>query len=63
MAKYVCKKYKELGFYVNGEFKKFQNGEHTTTDKKTIGVLDTLSDVEVGQEDPKEDPKSETPAK
>jgi hypothetical protein len=59
MAKYVCKKYKELGFYVNGEFKKFQNGVYNTTDKKEIAALDTLSDVEVAQEDT----KSETPAK
>lgn len=57
MAKYVCKKYKELGFYVNGVFKKFHNGEYITTDKKEIGMLDTLDDAESVQEETKAEAK------
>lgn len=50
MAKYVCKKFKQLGFYVNGEFKRFHNGEYNTTDKKEIVALDALNDVEKAEE-------------
>ncbi|MCR3760416.1 hypothetical protein KYB31_15670 [Clostridium felsineum] len=56
MAKYVCKKFKELGFYVNGTFKRFHNGEYNTTDKKEIAALDVLSDVEKVEEPPEQPP-------
>lgn len=56
MAKYVCKKFKELGFYANGEFKRFHNGEYNTTDKKEIGVLDTLADVEKAEDQTEQAP-------
>ena len=52
--KYECKKHKELGFYVDGEFKRFNDGEYNTTDKKEIAVLESLIDtekVEDGTED------------
>lgn len=44
MAKYTSQ-YKELGFYVNGELKRFSNGQFETTDKDAIAVLDGLVDV------------------
>lgn len=44
MAKYTSQ-YKELGFYVNGELKRFSNGQFETTDKDAIAVLDGLSDA------------------
>ena len=43
--KYICKKYKSLGFYVDGQLKKFTDGEYNTTTKKEMAVLDTLPDV------------------
>jgi hypothetical protein len=43
--KYICKKHPELGFYVDGELKKFSEGEYNTTDKKEMAVLDALVDV------------------
>lgn len=57
MAKYICKKFKELGFYVNGEFKRFHNGVYNATDKKEIAALDTLADVEKAEE-----PASQAPS-
>lgn len=56
MAKYVCKKFKELGFYVNGTFKRFHNGEFNTTDKKEIAALDTLNDVEKAEDQSEQPP-------
>jgi hypothetical protein len=44
--KYICKKHKELGFYVDGELKRFFDGELKSNDKKEIAVLDKLLDVE-----------------
>lgn len=56
MAKYVCKKFKELGFYVNGEFKRFHNGEYNTTDKKEIAALDALADTEKAEDQAEQPP-------
>jgi hypothetical protein len=43
--KYICKKFKHLGFYVDGELKRFTDGEYNTAAKKEITVLDSLADV------------------
>lgn len=45
MAKYTSK-YLSLGFYVNGELKRFSNGVYKTDDKAEISVLDGLRDVQ-----------------
>lgn len=37
--------YPQLGFYVNGEYRKFQNGEYRTNIKKEIDVLQKISGV------------------
>lgn len=44
--KYKCKKHKELGFYADGELKRFHDGLYETENKKEIAVLDALLDVE-----------------
>lgn len=43
--KYMCKKFKHLGFYVDGELKRFNDGVYNTTVKKEMAVLDKLADV------------------
>jgi len=48
--KYICKKHKELGFYVGGELKRFHDGEYNTDDKKEIAVLESLIDTEKVEE-------------
>lgn len=45
MAKFTSK-YKELGFYVGGVLKKFDNGVYETDDKGEISVLESLKDVQ-----------------
>lgn len=37
--------YKELGFYVKGEYRQFNDGRYVTEDQDTIEVLGKLSDV------------------
>lgn len=37
--------YAELGFYVNGELRKFAGGMYTTDDPAAIAVLDGLADA------------------
>lgn len=44
MTKYESH-YKSLGFYVNGELKRFNNGTYTTEDADEIIVLDAITDV------------------
>lgn len=44
MAKYESH-YRSLGFYVNGELKRFNNGTYTTEDADEITVLDAITDV------------------
>lgn len=44
MAQYKSK-FKELGFYVDGDLKRFNHGVYNTDDKAEIAVLDTLSDA------------------
>lgn len=44
--KYICRKHKELGFYVDGQLKRFADGDYNTSDKKEMTALDKLLDVE-----------------
>jgi hypothetical protein len=62
MAKFTSK-YAELGFYVNGEFRKFYAGEYTTEDKAEIDVLEKLLDAKREDEPVVEAPKPKAPAK
>jgi hypothetical protein len=50
--------FKELGFYVDGSFKKFKNGRFVTENKAEIAALDKLGDARKVIE-----PKVEAPAK
>lgn len=56
MAKYSSK-YIELGFYVDGELKRFSNGAYVTGDKAEQDVLDGLTDVHRDDEQPKAEAK------
>ena len=63
MAKYESR-YKSLGFYVNGELKRFNNGIFTTDDKETIAVLDGMTDAtRVDVKQPEAKPATKAPAK
>jgi hypothetical protein len=66
--------FKELGFYVDGSFKKFKNGRFVTEDKAEIAVLDKLADTrkvveapakpaEEKAKEPAPKPKRKAPAK
>lgn len=61
MAKYESR-YKSLGFYANGELKRFNNGTYVTEDKDEITVLDGLADVTHVYEEPKTEAKPVTKA-
>lgn len=52
MAKYESR-YKSLGFYVNDELKRFNNGTYVTDDKYDIAVLDEITDATRIDEAPK----------
>lgn len=58
MAKFTSR-YQSLGFYVNGELKRFSNGQYVTDDKEEVAVLSALSDVEKVEE---QQTKTEAPA-
>ncbi|AXN39848.1 hypothetical protein [Peribacillus butanolivorans] len=65
MAEYKSQ-YKELGFYVDGEFKRFSGGRFATEDEATIEALSNISDAQrvdepKAEETPK--PKQKAPAK
>lgn len=45
MAEFTSQ-YKELGFYVDGEFKKFNDGRYATEDEAAIEVLSNISDAQ-----------------
>lgn len=65
MAKYESR-FKSLGFYVNGELKRFNNGTYTTEDKDEITVLDGLTDanrVDKAETTEAEKPATKAPAK
>lgn len=61
MAKYESR-YKSLGFYVNGELKRFNNGTYVTEDKNEITVLERLTDATRVDEEPKTEAKAEPSA-
>lgn len=61
MAKYESR-YKSLGFYANGELKRFNNGTYVTEDKDEISVLNGLTDVTRVDEEPKTEAKAEPSA-
>jgi len=61
MAKYESR-YKSLGFYANGELKRFNNGTYVTEDKDEISVLNGLTDVTCVDEEPKTEAKAEPTA-
>ena len=62
MAKYTSQ-YPALGFYVNDELKRFNNGQYTTDDKDEIAVLDELTDVKkVDEPQATKQPEAEKPA-
>lgn len=58
MAKYESR-YKSLGFYANGELKRFNNGTYVTEDKDEIAVLNGLTDVTRVDEELKTEAKAE----
>lgn len=45
MAKYESPRYKELGFYVDGNYRKFSGGFYQTDYAAEIAVLDALVDT------------------
>lgn len=56
--------YKELGFYVDGEFYKFQDGRFVSEDEAVISVLNGISDaVRIDKEEPKKVAEEKAPAK
>ena len=61
MAKYTSQ-YPALGFYVNDELKRFNNGQYATDDKDEIAVLDGLTDVKKVDEPQATKPEAEKPA-
>ncbi len=56
MAKYTSK-YKELGFYVDDELKRFSNGVYEASGKEEQDVLNQLTDVQRVDEQPKAEAK------
>lgn len=61
MAEFTSQ-YKELGFYVDGEFKKFNDGRYATEDEATIEVLSNISDAQrVDEPKAEETPKPVKP--
>jgi hypothetical protein len=56
--------YQQLGFYVNGDYKRFDGGRFVTEDKETIEVLLNIPDV-TRLDEPKteEAPKPKAPRK
>ncbi|MDH2332502.1 hypothetical protein [Paenibacillus polymyxa] len=57
MTKYTSR-YVELGFYVNGELKRFVNGEYRADSEADLAVLDALTDaVREETEQATEEPK------
>jgi len=56
MAKFTSH-YQALGFYANGQLKRFSNGQYVTEDKDEIVVLSGMADVEVVVEEQKTEAK------
>ncbi|MBA9027523.1 hypothetical protein [Peribacillus huizhouensis] len=53
--------YQTLGFYVDGEFKKFIGGRYVTDDEATIEVLTQITDATRVDEPAEETPKPTKP--
>lgn len=63
MAKFTSQ-YLSLGFYANGELKRFSNGQYVTEDKDEIATLASLRDVTIVDEPkPEAKPAPKAPAK
>ncbi|MCY9546785.1 hypothetical protein [Lysinibacillus xylanilyticus] len=63
MARYESR-YKSLGFYVNDELKRFNNGTYVTDDKDDIAVLDAIADaICVDEPKPEAKPAAKTSAR
>jgi hypothetical protein len=60
MATYEAPRYKELGFYVDGNYRKFSGGLYTTDDADEIAVLDVMTDA-VRIDTPEEKPAPKAP--
>ena len=56
-------RYPSLGFYVNGELRRFSNGQFSTDDADTIDVLTKIADAQRVDEQPKAEAKPATKAK
>ena len=61
MANYESPRYKELGFYVDGNYRKFSGGLYSTDDAAEIAVLDVMTDA-VRIDIPEEKPAPKAPA-
>jgi hypothetical protein len=54
MARFESPRYKELGFYVSNEYRKFSGGIYDTEDAEEIAVLSGISDA-VRVDEPEEE--------
>lgn len=54
MARFESPRYKELGFYVDNEYRKFSGGIYDTEDAEEIAVLSGISDA-VRVDEPEEE--------
>ncbi|OMD27494.1 hypothetical protein [Paenibacillus odorifer] len=61
MATYESPRYPQLGFYVDGGFRRFSGGLFHTDDPAEIAVLDTITDVVRIDEEVPEEPVKPTP--
>ncbi|OME86918.1 hypothetical protein BK120_08320 [Paenibacillus sp. FSL A5-0031] len=60
MTTYEAPRYKELGFYVDGNYRKFSGGFYSTDDAAEIAVLDVITDA-VRIDTPEEKPAPKAP--
>lgn len=60
MITYEAPRYKELGFYVDGNYRKFSGGLYSTDDAAEIAVLDVITDA-VRIDMPEEKPAPKAP--
>lgn len=61
MATYESPRYKELGFYVEGAFRKFSGGFYYTEDAAEIAALDAITDVVRVENEPEESAEKPAP--
>jgi hypothetical protein len=60
MTKYQSR-YRELGFYVNGELRRFTASEYRTDSADEIAVLESLTDANKLEDESTEEPVKPTP--